>query len=37
VAGKPYRDLISSHYDLVAVEVNCFLEPNLVIIESVPE
>ena len=36
-AGAPYRLQLSNSFDLVLVENNCFLEPNYVIIDGVPD
>ena len=35
--SKPYQDYIKRKFDLVLVENGCFIEPNYVIIEGVPE
>ena len=36
-AGTAYRQSIARRFDLVLVENGCFLEPNYVVIESLPD
>ena len=36
-AGKPYRELLTSQFDLVFVENHCFLEAFYVIIDDLPD